>query len=69
MIQATQRFSYLGIFFGVAVAMGYFAGHWLDGRLRSDPWFAIIGLLMGLAAGFLELIRLVKQAQKEDEDS
>lgn len=67
MIQAMGRYSYVGIFFGVAVCLGFFAGRWADGRWHTGPWLQLIGLLIGVAAGFRELYRLSRRALKEEE--
>jgi ATP synthase protein I len=66
MLRATTRYSYLGIFFGVAIALGFAAGHWADRRLRTAPYLGLVGLLIGVAAGFKELYRLSKQALKDE---
>ncbi len=66
MIQLMSRYSYVGIFFGVAVAIGYLGGHWLDRRWHTEPWLGLIGLLLGVAAGFRELYRLTRMALRED---
>ncbi|MSP59403.1 MAG: AtpZ/AtpI family protein [Myxococcales bacterium] len=65
-LQAT-KFSYLGLFFGVAIVIGYFIGHWLDRRFHTDPWIGMVGLLVGVAAGFRELYRVARQYQREQE--
>lgn len=67
MLQITGRYSYVGIFFGVAVCLGYFGGHWLDGRWHTGPWLGLVGLLVGVVAGFRELYRLTRQAEEEEE--
>lgn len=55
------NFSYLGIFFGIAVVIGYTAGIWADRRLHTAPWLSFVGLMLGVAAGFRELIRLTRR--------
>ncbi|WP_243291973.1 AtpZ/AtpI family protein [Bacillus sp. FJAT-47783] len=40
--------------------IGIFAGRWLDDRFHSSPFFLIIGLLIGLAAGIYAMLRLVQ---------
>lgn len=52
---------YLGIFFGISVAIGYFAGAWADRRLHTGPWLSLIGVLFGIATGFTELYRVTRQ--------
>lgn len=40
-----------------AMLLGYFGGGWLDRRLGTTPWFALVGLLLGVVAGFRILLR------------
>jgi F0F1-type ATP synthase assembly protein I len=68
LLELTSRFSYLGIFFGIAVVLGYFAGHWADQRWHTDPWLSVAGVLMGVAAGFRELYRLSRLAVRDQDD-
>jgi len=37
--------------FAAAVAIGYFAGHWLDDKLKTGYTFTLILLLLGVATG------------------
>ena len=34
-------------------------GYWLDRRLGSAPWLLLLGLILGMAAGFVSFLRLV----------
>lgn len=34
-----------------AVALGYFAGRWLDGKFDTEPWLTVAGFLLGVATG------------------
>ena len=63
-----SKLSYIGIFFGVAICIGFFGGRWLDTRWLTTPWLSVFGLLVGVAAGFRELVRIAKQVQKDEED-
>ena len=72
-VQAS-RFSYVGIFFGVAVFLGFLFGRWLDRKFGTNPWLMIVGVLFGIASGFKELYRLTasyrtdqKSGQKPDQ--
>ena len=67
MIQALGNYSYVGIFFGVSVCLGLFAGRWADRRWHTEPWLTLVGVLLGVAAGFRELYRLSKKALREEE--
>jgi ATP synthase protein I len=49
----------LSVFFGVA------AGYWLDGRFDTRPVFILVGLLVGLAAAFNNLIVLSRRLEKQ----
>ncbi len=60
-----SRYSHVGIFFGVAIALCLLGGQWLDKRFHTTPWLTIVGLLVGVAAGFRELYRVSKQAMRE----
>ncbi len=64
-IQAMSKYSYLGIFFGVAVVLGLVVGRWVDRHYHTNPWGGFVGLLIGLASGFRELYRMSKQALRE----
>lgn len=59
-------YSYIGIFFGVAVCLGLFAGRWADRRFHTEPWLTLAGVLIGVASGFRELYRVSKKALKEE---
>jgi len=58
-------YSYVGIFFGVAICVGYFGGRWLDARWKTSPWLGLVGLLVGVAAGFRELYRVTVRYQRQ----
>lgn len=64
-VQAT-RYSYIGLFFGCAVFIGYAGGGWLDRRFHTTPWLMMLGVLLGIAAGFKELVRLAQSYLKEN---
>ena len=34
-------------------------GLWLDGRWGTRPWLAVIGVVLGIAAGFYNFFRVV----------
>ena len=35
-------------------------GYWLDRKLRTAPWLLLAGLLVGMAAGFTNFVRMVQ---------
>lgn len=72
MWRSALRYSAVGLEMGVAVAVGYGAGWWLDGRFGTKPYLAFIGLLFGIAAGFLTLVRVGRELNRlseEDDES
>ena len=50
------EYSGLAIAMPVATVIGYVAGRWVDNAVGTS-FFWLIGLLLGIAAGFLQLIR------------
>ena len=64
---AATQLGYIGIFFGVAIVIGSWIGRWADSRLGSQPWLTMAGLLLGVATGFRELIRIARRYQREEE--
>jgi F0F1-type ATP synthase assembly protein I len=59
------RVSYIGIFFGVAICIGFFVGQWADKKFHTAPWLSMVGLLLGIISSFSELIRIVMRYQRE----
>lgn len=57
-----------GIAFVVATAGGAILGYFLDRWLGSSPWLTLIGLGFGIAAGFRELFRSIKAAERQERD-
>lgn len=52
----------IGPLLAAAVVVGYFLGVWLDRELGTSPWIMIAGVLLGAAAGFIEMVRLLERA-------
>ncbi len=44
-----------------SVLVGIFGGRWLDSIWGTKPLFLIIGLLLGLTAGILAMLKSVQQ--------
>lgn len=59
--------SSVGLELGLAVVVGWAIGHWLDGKLGTDPFLMIAFLLLGIAAGFKGVLRVGRQAKREAE--
>ena len=52
----------IGLVFPIATAVGFFGGRWLDGLMHTKPWLTIIGVALGIAAGFVNLFRAGKSS-------
>lgn len=50
----------MGVQLALTAVAGLFLGHYLDGKWGTDPWLALIGLLLGAAGGLYNLIRVLK---------
>ena len=57
----------IGLQMAFCVLLGLFGGKWLDGVLGTSPWFLLLGLLLGLAAGIWGIVVLAKQFSGESE--
>lgn len=48
----------------VCIVLGYLLGSYLDEKLGTSPWLVVSGVLLGTAAGFVELFRTVSRNLK-----
>lgn len=67
--KALGELSSIGFALVVATVIGLAGGYWLDRWLGTAPWLMLIGLGFGIAAGFVNLFRSVKRAERELDDS
>lgn len=54
-----------------AVAVGYFAGRWLDGKFNTEPWLTLVGFILGVATGMKAMWEKsfpTKKNTKENQD-
>lgn len=59
-----QKLALIGTELSVATLIGLFGGHWVDSKLGSRPIGTLIGLALGIAAGFKSLFQLVRDEQR-----
>lgn len=57
----------LGIEFATTIILCFLAGNWIDGKLGSTPYVALVLFLLGTGAAILNLIRSVDRIQKRSE--
>jgi F0F1-type ATP synthase assembly protein I len=58
----------VGITFVIATAGATIGGYYLDRWLTTLPVFTLIGLALGVATGFREFFRMIKQSEDEERD-
>ncbi len=58
--QLIGQMSTIGMSFVLALVMGFGAGYWLDSTFGTKPWLSFIGFFLGLAAGVLNVYRVLK---------
>lgn len=51
----------------VGVAVGGFVGWFLDSHLGTRPWLMLVFLMLGFAAGMLNVIRMARRMQAASE--
>ncbi len=56
----------IGLTLVIATAGATRGGYFLDRWLGTTPWFTLIGLGVGIAAGFRELVRTLKRAERHE---
>jgi ATP synthase protein I len=63
--QLIGQLSSIGMSFVFALVLGFAAGYWLDGVLGTKPWLEFVGFFFGLAAGVLNVYRVMQLANKK----
>lgn len=58
-LRTVGQLSAVGLAFVLAITLGFWFGHVLDGWLGTSPWFSILFFFFGLAAGVLNVYRTV----------
>lgn len=59
-------YSSLGMSVAFSIFIGLFIGVYLDKWLNTNPWLTLIGLGMGIAAGFSNIGLAVRKSRKSD---
>ena len=58
----------IGLVVAVSILIGLVGGRWLDRILGIRHLFTVLGILLGLGAGFFSVFRLVKSTLKDGEN-
>lgn len=56
----------VGLTLVILTAGATVGGYFLDRWLGSTPWFTLVGLVVGIAAGARDLVRTLKQASRQE---
>ncbi|MBI4509235.1 MAG: AtpZ/AtpI family protein [Deltaproteobacteria bacterium] len=59
----------VGLEMGIAVALGWAVGSWLDSKLHTTPWLMLLFLLFGVVAGFKGLYAAAREAMHDGKKS
>jgi len=65
MIEAEKLFQ-IAVLLPATTVVGWFVGHWLDGRM-SQHWIGVTGMLTGGVLGMFYVIRIAFLAFKESD--
>jgi ATP synthase protein I len=65
---ALAELSAVGMTLVMSTIVGLAGGYFADGWLGTKPWLTLIGLVLGIVAGFVNLFRSVKKAERELDD-
>jgi len=61
-MRAAGALSTVGFAFVIALGIGYWVGLKLDGWIGTTPIFTVVGTLLGLTAGIVNVYRIVKES-------
>ena len=67
--KALGELSSIGIALVLSTVIGLAGGYYADRWLGTTPWLTLAGLLFGIVAGFVNLFRSIKAAEREANDS
>ena len=70
-MESFSRYYSLAFEIAIAVVAPLLLGHWLDGKTGKGPWFTLGGMILGGAAAFRSVNRVVTESsrrQKKDEE-
>ena len=68
-IRQLGTLSGVGLTLVISTVLGLWGGHVLDRWLGTAPWFMLVGLLLGIASGFVNLFRAAGMFGREGEQA
>jgi ATP synthase protein I len=67
--KALGELSSIGLVLVICTVIGLVGGSYADRLLGTSPWLLLLGLALGIAAGFVNLFRSVNRADRELDDT
>jgi ATP synthase protein I len=67
--RALADVAHVGFTLVIATVIGLAGGYYADRWLGTSPWLMLLGLGLGIAAGFVSLFRSVKAAERKLDDA
>jgi ATP synthase protein I len=55
-----------GISLIAPIVIGALGGNWLDRKFSTTPWLTLVLLLLGVVAGFTQMIRVLQRIEREE---
>jgi F0F1-type ATP synthase assembly protein I len=59
----------VGIELAISTVIGLLGGRWIDGKLGTEPYLMIVGLVIGVTAGFRSLFLAARKANRATDSS
>ncbi len=63
-VRELAYYSSLGLQVALSIFIGLAAGVWLDRRWGTGPWLTLIGIGMGIAAGYRNIGLAIRKSRK-----
>ena len=60
------RAASIGIEIGASVIVCLLLGHWADGKLGTDPWLTLFGVVIGTVIALMVVIRTAKAMGEQE---
>ena len=67
--EAIASASVVGLNLVSATFVGLLIGYWLDRWLGTSPWLLLVFLVLGIVAGFKNVLLEVRKIQRADSDT
>jgi ATP synthase protein I len=58
--------SSIGLVLVISITIGYFFGSWMDRIFHTEPWLMLVFTLMGIVAGFIQMIRIANDLSRDE---